>query len=309
MTNTVWLCFRKHCETAAVTQDQVDCYRGTDEGVWGGGERGVLSGEALVAMARQCDAEDARGRDHVTRTRGIWETWGSHDCWISMRTEFTQPVVELGTVNTYVLYWFLYFYLHFYISGGRDRCIFTPMYLYQHVNLTCSSLPSKTLHLLLSGWVFCRLKWWADCGFSGIKTVLLGAYLRGTTLTWHIRWNVLHPLDLFPISIKLRLDGCQGALHCPMVICYVELYFWSENAIQFKTETTATYMLISFASARLALTSCLSFLGLLRATSSCCLLVSLQVKGSWLNPILFQHFDCKYFRLEVGRMDELDCRI
>lgn len=32
---------------------------------------GVLSGEALVAMARRRDAEDARERDHVTRTRGM----------------------------------------------------------------------------------------------------------------------------------------------------------------------------------------------------------------------------------------------
>lgn len=93
-------------------------------GWWGGGERGVLSGEALVAMARQCDAEDARGRDHITRTRGIWETWGSHDCWISMRTELTRPVVELEIVNACLLYWFLYLYLHLYISGGRGHCIF-----------------------------------------------------------------------------------------------------------------------------------------------------------------------------------------
>lgn len=53
-------------------------------GVTGGtAERGGwgLPREAVVAMARWCDAEAARGRDHITRTHGILrETWQPNDC-------------------------------------------------------------------------------------------------------------------------------------------------------------------------------------------------------------------------------------
>lgn len=63
-----------HFETAAVTQQQVHCYRGTVEGVGGlgrGGSARLFPREAVVAMAQQCDAEAARGKDHITRTHGI----------------------------------------------------------------------------------------------------------------------------------------------------------------------------------------------------------------------------------------------
>lgn len=56
-----------HFETAAVTQQQVHCYRGTVEG----GGALLFPREAVVAMAQQCDAEAARGKDHITRTHGI----------------------------------------------------------------------------------------------------------------------------------------------------------------------------------------------------------------------------------------------
>lgn len=60
-----------HFETAAVTQQQVHCYRGTVEGVGVGLSARLFPREAVVAMAQQCDAEAARGKDHITRTHGI----------------------------------------------------------------------------------------------------------------------------------------------------------------------------------------------------------------------------------------------
>lgn len=48
------------------TQDQVDCYRGTDERLRKGAG-GSLSGEPLVAMEPQCDA------DNCTRQKSRYE--------------------------------------------------------------------------------------------------------------------------------------------------------------------------------------------------------------------------------------------